>query len=107
MHLNFVYASRTYVSQSNPKRLDVTFPLSAYKRVDLGISKSIDRFTSQNGLFKSAWISAEIFNLLDIKNKISYLWIRTVSNQTGDSGYYAIPNFLTSRRINVKLSVRF
>ncbi len=107
VHLNFVYASKMYVSQSNPKRLDVTFPLSAYKRVDLGVSKTIDRLTSQNRLFKSAWISAEVFNLLDIKNKISYLWIRTVSNQTGDSGYYAIPNFLTSRRINVKLSFRF
>lgn len=107
VHLNFVYASRMFVSQSNPKRLDVTFPLSAYKRVDLGLSKSLDRFASPNKFFKSLWLSAEVFNLLDIQNKISYLWIRTVSNQTGEAGYYAIPNFLTSRRINVKLTAKF
>lgn len=105
VHLNFIYGSKMFVSQSNPKRLDVTFPLTSYKRVDIGISRSIRQLSPK--WFKSLWMSAEVFNLLNIQNKISYLWIRTVSNQTGQSGYYAIPNFLTSRRLNIKLSAKF
>jgi hypothetical protein len=107
VHLNFIYAGKMHVSQSNTKRLDITFPLSAYKRVDLGMSKSLDGLTASNNWFKSLWLSAEVFNLLDIQNKVSYLWIRTVSNQDSQIGFYAIPNFLTSRRLNIKLTARF
>ncbi|MFW6326937.1 MAG: TonB-dependent receptor [Bacteroidota bacterium] len=113
VHLNFVYASRRPVSRPNPERLDLTYTISPYKRVDIGFSRAIkkpeDTTSSTSFLrhFKSIWLSGEVFNLLDIRNKISYQWIRTVSNQTGESGYYAVPNYLTSRRINLKLSVRF
>ncbi len=113
VHLNFVFASRRQVSQSRTDRLDITYPISSYKRVDLGFSRAIKK--SENPLpeghwlsfVESAWITGEIFNLMDIKNKISYQWIRTVSNQSGITGYYAVPNFLTSRRFNLKFIVEF
>ncbi|NJM14113.1 MAG: hypothetical protein HC896_00835 [Bacteroidales bacterium] len=52
-------------------------------------------------------ISGEIFNLLGVKNTVSLLWIRTIGNQNGMSGYYGVPNHLTARRYNLKLTVRF
>lgn len=79
-----------------------------YRRVDIGFSKQLigtsTSFADHNPLrhIKSMWISAEVFNLLEINNTISYLWIRDVSND-----FYAIPNYLTSRLINVKLVAEF
>lgn len=113
VHLNFVFASRRQVSQPHSERLDITYPISSYKRVDIGFSRAIKR--ADNPLLEghwlsfveSAWITGEIFNLMDIQNKISYQWIRTVSNQSGITGYYAVPNFLTSRRLNLKLIIHF
>ena len=48
------------------------------------------------------WISLEVFNLLGIDNTISYLWI-----EDSQGLQYAVPNYLTSRRINLKLMVKF
>ena len=47
------------------------------------------------------WLGAEVFNLFDNPNKISYFWIEDVNNT-----YYGVPNYLTSRRFNIKLSVQ-
>ena len=52
--------------------------------------------------FDSLWISAEVFNLLGIRNTISYLWVSdVVQNQ------YAVPNYLTSRLLNLNLQAKF
>ncbi len=48
------------------------------------------------------WVSLEVFNLLDISNTISYLW---VSNNSGDM--FAVPNYLTRRKLNLKLTIKF
>ncbi|KKL25522.1 hypothetical protein LCGC14_2404470, partial [marine sediment metagenome] len=85
----------------------------AYKRVDIGFSKVLKReySTLKEGnpfrRFKSIWISAEIFNLLDVKNTVSYRWIKTVSSQSGVPGAFAVPNYLTGRRFNLKLTANF
>ena len=86
--------------------------LPDYKRVDLGFSKQLigEESSSQTGFFrfvKDAWIGAEVFNLFDMSNTISYLWIKSVNTAGTETGYYAVPNYLTSRRINIKLSVNF
>jgi len=51
---------------------------------------------------KNTWLSLEIFNLLDINNTISHIWIRDITGKQ-----YSIPNYLTGRRINLKLQIRF
>ncbi|MEZ4907190.1 MAG: hypothetical protein R2771_06020 [Saprospiraceae bacterium] len=51
---------------------------------------------------KSAWVSFEIFNMLDINNQSSVNWVRTITG-----GYYAIKNTLTSRRYNLRFKVEF
>jgi len=51
----------------------------------------------RNGL-----ISLEVFNILGINNTINHNWIRDVNGR-----YYAVPNFLTGRRVNLKLTLQF
>jgi hypothetical protein len=73
------------------------FRLPAYRRVDLGLSYHVKALKKAN-----LWLSAEVFNLFDMNNTISYLWISDFNNRQ-----YAIPNHLTSRRLNFKMSVNF
>jgi hypothetical protein len=113
VHLNLLYGGKLPVSFPVEERYDKFFRMRAYKRVDIGFSKMLidpdKNYTSRPFLaaFKSAWISAEIFNLLGIENTISYLWVKTVSNQSNIAGQFAVPNFLTGRRFNLKMSVKF
>jgi hypothetical protein len=87
--------------------------MPSYKRVDIGFAKVLKRegASLKDGnpfrYFKSIWISAEVFNLLGVRNVISYTWIKTVSNQDNVPGAFAVPNYLTGRRFNVKLTARF
>jgi hypothetical protein len=43
-----------------------------------------------------------VFNLLDISNVSSYYWVTDVNNLQ-----YAVPNYLTRRQINLRLSIDF
>jgi len=111
--LNLIYGSGLPFSPPNIPRYDVQFRMPSYKRVDIGFSKVLKRESAilKDGNpfrhFKSIWISAEIFNLLGTRNVISYTWIKTVSNQDNVPGAFAVPNYLTGRRFNVRLTVRF
>ncbi|MDE7443126.1 MAG: hypothetical protein K2M65_03080, partial [Muribaculaceae bacterium] len=51
---------------------------------------------------KSVWLGVDVFNLLDISNVSSYYWVTDVNNIQ-----YAVPNYLTRRQINVRLSIDF
>ena len=51
---------------------------------------------------KNIWIGADVFNLLDFSNVSSYLWITDVHERS-----FAVPNYLTGRRFNVRLIVDF
>jgi len=88
------------------------YHLAAYKRIDIGLSKSM--ITDKNGnrkigatFIRDAWISLEIFNLFGFNNMASYQWIRTVSNQEGLPNMFAVPNYLTGRLFNLKLTMQF
>ncbi|MCG8410541.1 MAG: TonB-dependent receptor [Bacteroidales bacterium] len=113
MNLSLHYGTGLpFATPQEGKYFDV-FKMRAYKRVDLGFSKVIidkdKEFKKHKWLnvFEDMWLSCEVFNLLNINNTISYMWIRTVNNQSGEAGQYAVPNYLTSRRINIKLTVKF
>ena len=45
--------------------------------------------------------------MLDINNTISYLWVKTVTNTYNEVRQYAVPNYLTGRRLNIKLTAKF
>lgn len=85
------------------------FRAPAYKRVDIGLSYGLvmpaDAGMPRSGLrriLKEAWLGVDVFNLFDISNVSSYYWITDVNNIQ-----YAVPNYLTRRQLNVRLSVNF
>lgn len=104
VHLALIYGSRLPIGPPDHLRYQDTLRVPAYRRVDIGFSKE---WISQTGsvlptYIKSVILYAEVFNLLNIQNTISYLWIKDVG-----SNRYAVPNYLTSRQFNLKLLVRF
>ncbi len=108
VHLGFFFGTGLpFWAPTRDQRKD-TGRMPSYQRVDIGFSKQLigenTRFSEGSPFrhFESMWITAEVFNLLEISNTISYYWIKDVENQ-----YYAIPNYLTSRLINLKLIARF
>jgi len=113
VHLNAFYGTGIPLSSPVEDQYYTELRMRPYRRVDIGFSKVLKRETDIWGdrnplrFFESIWISAEIFNLLDIKNEASYLWIRTISDQQGIPGMFGIPNYLTGRRFNIKLSISF
>lgn len=110
MQLNLTYGSglpfglkgRNQIVRNN-------FRFKPYQRVDIGFSYLIwDKLRKKrnpNSFLRNldnAWVSLEVFNLMDISNVGSNIWVKTIGLQQ-----YAIPNFLTSRRLNLKLKVDF
>ncbi len=85
------------------------FRTPAYKRVDVGLSYALipelKEGESRDGFLrhiKSAWLGFDVFNLLDISNVSSYYWVTDVNNIQ-----YAVPNYLTRRQFNIRLTVDF
>ncbi|MBR9922335.1 MAG: TonB-dependent receptor [Bacteroidetes bacterium] len=110
MHLNLTIGTGLpYGLRGNNEVYRNTYRFSPYHRVDIGFSillwdairrkakpKHFLRFTERT------WLSLEVFNLLKVQNEASNTWIKTIFNQQ-----YAIPNYLTSRRINLRLRMDF
>ena len=114
VHISGHYGSGLPVSMPKTDRYDLLSRMPSYKRIDIGFSKVFKDDAGKGGIklngvkwLKSLCLSAEVFNLLNINNTISYLWVETVGNQENKSGMYAVPNYLSSRRINVKLIAKF
>jgi len=80
----------------------------AYRRVDIGLSKQLiggySKFKKKNPLrhIDNAYIMLEVFNLFQVYNTISYIWVSDINGRQ-----YAVPNYLTPRQLNVKLIVEF
>lgn len=104
--LNLSLGSPLPYHYPNQERFDQTFRMTAYRRVDIGLTKDFFK-ARKSKIFKQLSLNAEIFNLFNTKNTISYFWMQVVNNQDGHSQQYAIPNYLTARRFNVKLSASF
>lgn len=108
MHLSLFFGSSLPFGPPDSPKYKHTMRIPAYRRVDIGFSKLIKgentKLPPRNFLnnFRSIWITAEIFNLLQVNNTISYLWVTDVNNRQ-----YAVPNYLTPRQLNIKLIAEF
>lgn len=75
-----------------------------YRRVDIGFSRELfynqDKASTKKD--RSGFVSIEVFNILGIRNTINHTWIEDVNGRQ-----YAISNYLTNRRVNLKLSLSF
>lgn len=85
------------------------FRFRPYHRLDIGFGfhlwdeEWIDRKPRHPFRFtKSSWLSLEVFNLMEVANTASNTWIKATTNIE-----YAIPDNLTSRRINLRLRCDF
>lgn len=108
VNLTLIYGTGLPFGPPNSPRSEQTLRIPPYRRVDLGISKQLigehTKFSAKNPLraFTSMWVSLEVFNLLQISNTISYLWITDINGHE-----YAVPNYLTPRMLNLKLMTTF
>lgn len=108
MHLNLsVGSGLPFGLRGNNTVFRNNFRFSPYNRVDIGFSllmwNESMRERKPNSPFRkleNVWLSLEVFNLMDVSNEASNTWIKTVTNTQ-----YAIPNNLTSRRINLRVKV--
>jgi len=104
VHLNLLYGSKLPIGAPQIKTYTDNFSIPAYRRVDIGFSNDfLDAEAKRkpqflNKYFKSVIAYVEVFNLLNINNTVSYLWLKDVNNVN-----YAIPNYLTGRQLNFKL----
>lgn len=85
------------------------FRTPSYKRVDIGLQYGLltplKEGESREGFlrhFKSIWLGFDVFNLFDISNVSSYYWVTDVNEIQ-----YAVPNYLTCRQFNVRLTIDF
>ena len=76
------------------------FRAPAYKRADIGLSYLLAKPKEQRSWFKNMWLAADCLNLFGINNVNSYYWVTDVNNNQ-----YAVPNFLTGRRFNVRFTI--
>jgi len=83
------------------------FRMPSYRRVDIGLSYGLvlpegQPHTGLQRIIKEAWLGLDVFNLLDISNVSSYYWVTDVNDMQ-----YAVPNYLTRRQLNVRLTIDF
>lgn len=110
MHLNLsIGTGLPFGLRDNNEIFRNTYRLSAYHRVDIGFSLALwdqSRRAQRPSHFlsftRSTWLSLEVFNLMQVQNQADNTWIKTVFSQQ-----YAIPNYLTSRRINLRMRMEF
>ncbi|WP_298224345.1 carboxypeptidase-like regulatory domain-containing protein [Flavobacterium sp.] len=109
IYLNLVY--NTGLPGGSPSYADpyvYQSRLRDYRRVDTGFSYV---FTEKNASrreghwlrkFKDFSLGFEIFNMFNNQNAITNTWVRDVYTKN----QYGIPNYLTTRVFNLKLSIR-
>lgn len=108
VHLNLLYGSRLPIGSPQSDHYSDDFQIPAYKRVDVGFSKdflddaALRKPKLLDKYFSSFIAYIEVFNLLNVNNTVSYLWLKDVDNV-----HYAVPNYLTGRQFNFKLILKF
>ena len=81
------------------------FRAPAYKRANIGLSYRLLNNEGKKRKYiqlRNVWLGAECLNLFGINNVNSYYWITDVTG-----GQYAVPNYLTGRQINFRVTVDF
>lgn len=110
MHLNFsVGTGLPFGLKDDNEVYRNTYRFKPYHRIDLGFAYQLwDRKWSDKKprhplrFTEKAWMSLEVFNLMNVQNVASNTWIKTITDQQ-----FAIPNYLSSRRINLRLKFDF
>ncbi|MBL7802889.1 MAG: TonB-dependent receptor [Saprospiraceae bacterium] len=85
------------------------YRFAPYHRVDIGFSLLLWDYSWRGRrpnhflrFSRNTWVSFEVFNLMKVSNEASNTWIKTIYNTQ-----YAIPNYLTGRRLNLRVRMDF
>lgn len=82
--------------------------LPDYRRVDVGFAYILidgEKYRQKKGIkyqFKELTVGAELFNIFNILNSNTNIWVRDVSSKS----QYAIPNYMTSRVLNFRITLK-
>ena len=103
MSLKLAYADGLPFATPHQELENNSFRAPAYKRADIGMSyRLIGSDNRRTSVFKNVWLGLDCLNLFGINNVNSYYWVTDISGQQ-----YAVPNFLTGRQINGRVTVEF
>lgn len=105
MALKLAYADGLPFGPPHKDNSRQNFRAPAYQRVDIGMSYRAykrENQTAKQFCLKNIWIGLDCLNLLGHNNVNSYYWVTDVTNYQ-----YAVPNYLTGRQLNAKLSLEF
>ena len=104
MSLRLAFADGLPFSAPHKELESNTFRAPAYKRADIGMSYRL--FDNHEGdkksILRNVWLGLDCLNLFGINNVNSYYWITDVTGQQ-----YAVPNYLTGRQINGRITIEF
>ncbi|MBN2667936.1 MAG: TonB-dependent receptor [Bacteroidales bacterium] len=107
VHLTLFYGSGLPFGPPESPRYKQVARMPAYFRTDIGFTavlKDEQSKTDKQSLFKhlkKVLLTVEIFNLMNRNNTVSYVWVSDIYNRQ-----YAVPNYLTGIRFNVKLTIK-
>ncbi len=80
------------------------FRAPAYRRFDIGMNYRLidneDRHLRRANYLRNVWLGLDCFNIFGLSNVSGYYWVTDISNHQ-----YAVPNYLTGRMINARISV--
>jgi hypothetical protein len=117
VHMSLVFGTGLPFGPPVNTRYQDTFRIPPYRRFDIGFSAQLyDKLRkiekgkpvkAAGDFIKQAWLSLEVFNLFGIENTVSYFWVNGLDIRTGEFGRFAVPNYLTNRRVNLRLRVDF
>jgi hypothetical protein len=108
MSLTLLFGSSLPFGAPGAPKYKHTLRMPPYRRVDIGFSKELigehTRFSPKNPfrVFKTLWLTAEVLNLLQVNNTVSYIWVTDINGRQ-----WAVPNYLTPRQLNVRLMAQF
>ncbi len=105
MSLSFIWGSRLPIDVPGQARTADPLRMPPYFRVDWGNMvnlKSFDIIGNWRLLrnVKDVQLGLEVFNLFNYRNVISYLWVYDYEGRP-----FRVPNYLTARQLNVKLTI--
>ncbi len=107
MSLNLVYATGTPIMTPFGNNGGDFLRLPSYYRIDWGNTIRLSQFEKlkHSKLFRMVediQIGIELFNLFNFHNVVSYLWVADIDNIPR-----RVPNYLTARQLNFKITVLF
>jgi len=107
-NLNLQFGSGLPFGPPTHIRWQQVLRMPPYRRADAGLAYNVlkedrkKRWTNFFNGMKELWLYVEVYNLLQIQNTVSYIWVQDVTGQR-----YAIPNYLTNRQVNFRIQIRF